>query len=350
MRVKKYGLKIKDSDWNVPSEKHDAVNFLDINFWFDSDLHLQTDLYQKPTDARNYLNFTSCHPNSTFSSVVHSQSIRLRRIINDDQRLQLRLGELREDLTRCYYPKSLIDSIFCKVTKMQRILTKKPVNAVSDDNRIMAITTHGRDDKLVKTLKRIEKKSSNITFRYVKKTAPSFKNTLVKSKHASLGHPKGKTEPCKKRKCMTCSMVSKQDHIIGPQNKVIKTAKAFCNTRCVCYHAACRLCDKNYVGKTIQPLNSRINGHRKKFYDCLGYNGDRRDLECDDDHALGLHLYFQHGQRSTQGFNRSFAFTVLERCNPQNLDLKEHLWIQRLQTIKPYGLNSHDPFGFPFVL
>ena len=131
---------------------------------------------------------------------------------------------------------------------------------------------------------------------------------------------------------------------------MVRTAKAQCNTRCVCYFAACRLCSKNYVGKTIQPLNSRINGHRQKFADCLSYDGDHADLADDDDHALGLHLFFQHGQRRREGFNDSFKFTVLERCNPRNIDLKEHLWIQRLKTIKPYGLNSHDPFGFPFVL
>ena len=39
------------------------------------------------------------------------------------------------------------------------------------------------------------------------------------------------------------------------------------------------------------------------FYDCLRYEGDRRDFEDDDDHALGLHLFFQHRIRDTEGFN-----------------------------------------------
>ena len=148
---------------------------------------------------------------------------------------------------------------------------------------------------------------------------------------------------------MTCKMVSKQDHVIGPNKKIIKTAEAQCNTRCLIYHASCRYCEKCYVGKTIQPLNKRLCGHRSKFYDTLKYSGDRLDLDDDDDYALGLHLYLQHGIRDQRGFNGSFAVTALERCNPQNLDLKEHLWIQRLKTIKPRGLNSHDPFGFVTV-
>ena len=93
-----------------------------------------------------------------------------------------------------------------------------------------------------------------------------------------------------------------------------------------------------------------MNGHRGKFYECLRYKGDRLDFNADDDYALGLHLYLQHGLRDPEGFNRGYEFTVLERCNPRNIDLKEHLWIQRLKCIKQYGLNSYDPFGFPTLL
>ena len=48
--------------------------------------------------------------------------------------------------------------------------------------------------------------------------------------------------------------------------------------------------------------------------------------------------------------NENYRFTVLEHCSPFNLDLNEHKWIQRLKCIKPFGLNSHDPFGIPLVL
>ena len=221
----------------------------------------------------------------------------------------------------------------------------------------MVVSTYGRDKKLIKTLQQIEKQSKNIKFRYAKKTAASLNNMLVKSKEASLGQPKGKTMPCKAgegrergRKCLTCAMVSKKDFVVGPNNKRIDTAKSCCKTRNVIYHASCHLCDKCYVGKTIQPLNKRVNGHRGKYYECLGFEGDRLDLDADDDYALGLHLYLQHGMRNQEGFNNGYEFTILERCNPRNIDLKEHLWIQRLKCIKPYGLNSFDPFGFPTIL
>ena len=344
-------LTIKEDDWNTPSESWGPVNFLDIKFWFDKNNTLQTDLYKKPTDARHYLSFNSCHPNFTFSGTVYSQGLRLRRIINNEERLCMRLDELAADFMKCNYPSKLIKDIFDKVKKMDRVITKKEKEEESDKNEVMVVSTFGRDQKLMKTLKQIEKNTA-IKFRYAKKTASSLNNMLVRSKGASLGQPLGKTMPCttgKKRgkKCMTCSMVSKKDYVMGPSNKRLSTAKSCCKTRCVIYHASCHHCDKCYVGKTIQPLNSRVNGHRGKYYDCLNFNGDRLDLDVDDDYALGLHLYMQHGSREREEFNEGYAFTVLERCNPRNIDLKEHLWIQRMKCLKPYGLNSHDPFGLP---
>ena len=96
---------------------------------------------------------------------------------------------------------------------------------------------------------------------------------------------------------MTCKLVSKLDFAHGPDQRIIKTAVGQCDSRCLIYHARCVLCSKTYVGKTITQLNERINGHRKKYYDCLAYKGDRRDLEDDEFHILGLHLFFEHGLR-----------------------------------------------------
>ena len=348
-KVSEFGLRIKDSDWNVPEDIHGKVNFLDINFWFDANHQLQTDLYRKPTDARQFLHFTSCHPSYVFSSVVYSCGVRLRRIINDDGRLSDQIDELKCAFRKAGYPVNLLNDILDPIKVLKRDSYAEKPKIVDNDKKVLVISTHGRDHILKKTLQNIEKKTS-IQFSYAKKTAPSLKNRLVKSKRASLGHPFGKTKQCKRRNCMLDKLVSNSDHVTGPNGKNIQTAGGQCNTRNVIYHAQCRICDKVYVGKTTQQLNNRVSGHRNKYYFCLKYEGDRLDLDNDDDHILGLHLYFQHNLRDGKGFNESFRFSILERCSPQTLDLKEHLWIHRLRCIKPYGLNSHDPFGIPLTL
>ena len=81
-------------DESMIKELGDYVLFIDIQFCFDLRGRLQTDLYVKPTDARSYLNFNSAHPRHTFSGIVYSQCLRLRRIINNQNRLAKRLNEL----------------------------------------------------------------------------------------------------------------------------------------------------------------------------------------------------------------------------------------------------------------
>ena len=116
-KVEEHKMKIKPTDWTVPSKEHGPVNFLDILFSFDERKALQTDLFQKPTDSRSYLNFNSCHPNYTFSGNVTSQALRLRRIINNDERLAERLDELEQDFTKCGYPQKMLKNILDKVKK-----------------------------------------------------------------------------------------------------------------------------------------------------------------------------------------------------------------------------------------
>ena len=143
-------MKIKESDWSVPKEKTDMINFLDISFCFDEQNTLQTDLYKKPTDSRNFLNFSSCHAQYTFSSVIYSQGLRLRRIINDDSRLQQRLKELGEDFEKSNYPVKLINKILNKVMNTERSLEKKEKDPAPEDDRLMIISTYGRDKAYIK--------------------------------------------------------------------------------------------------------------------------------------------------------------------------------------------------------
>ena len=92
-RINPLGLHIDESNFQTNSH---YTNLLDIQYCFDCEGDLQTDLYTKETDSRSYLNFSSAHPNHTFSGNVYSQSLRLRRIINSNDRLRERLLELAE--------------------------------------------------------------------------------------------------------------------------------------------------------------------------------------------------------------------------------------------------------------
>ena len=240
----------------------------------------------------------------------------------------------------------MLKNILNKVKNSKRSLdTVQKIE--DDDDAVMVVSTFGRDRELVDTTKKIQRHSETLKFKYIKKTGPSLRNTLVKSKKGSLGNPQGKTEPCMRKNCKGCSMVTDCDHVVDKNGKKHRSAVGKCNSRNMIYHAKCKHCDKPYVGKTTQLLNGRISGHRAKFYECLNYDMDQID---DEDHLLGLHLLRKHHLLDKNAFMESYMFTILESCNPKYLDLKEQKWVQKLKCVAPYSLNSHDPFGIPIAL
>ena len=76
-----------------------------------------TYLYRKPNDSRGYLHYSSCHPPHIFSSIVYSQALRLKRIINNEDRLNTHLEEMKSDLLNAKYPIKLVDNII--ITKVK---------------------------------------------------------------------------------------------------------------------------------------------------------------------------------------------------------------------------------------
>ena len=102
-----------------------------------------------------------------------------------------------------------------------------------------------------------------------------------------------------------------------------------------------------------RPNHKRINGHRndmKKYMKNPQILNDNSDLSEKDRFSLALHLHRDHNIKSTDGLDDHYSFTILEKCTPKSLDVKEHLWIQRLKSLTPFGLNLNSPLGFPLIL
>ena len=94
------------------------------------------------------------------------------------------------------------------------------------------------------------------------------------------------------------------------------------------------------------------NGHRAKYikYGKQLANGVEVNLsDLDDEYSLGIHLHDVHNITDADGFDKYYRFTILESCNPRDLSKKEHLWIQKLRTLFPHGLNQKSPFGLPLL-
>lgn len=79
--------------------------------------------------------------------------------------------------------------------------------------------------------------------------------------------------------------------------KKYKTAAGCCKTQNCIYSGICKLCDKSYVGKSIQQENKRINGHRdslKKYAKNPNIVNSVTDLNEKDKYSLATHLNEVH--------------------------------------------------------
>jgi hypothetical protein len=87
-------------------------------------------------------------------------------------------------------------------------------------------------------------------------------------------------------------------------------------------------CNKNYVGRTVQYLKSRVNEHRSKFYKLLSDPDLISSRKPDDDsYSLGAHLILDHGCHEREDFNSSYKIFILKNCSPRALEECEHRFI-----------------------
>ena len=80
------------------------ISFLDVRVLVEDDL-LHADVYSKPTDAHQYLNYKSCHPLHVKRGILYGQAVRFKRICDSNDVFERRLVDLRgllsiEDMRR----------------------------------------------------------------------------------------------------------------------------------------------------------------------------------------------------------------------------------------------------------
>ena len=136
----------------------------------------------------------------------------------------------------------------------------------------------------------------------------------------------------------------------------IRPAPGTCSSYNIIYIFICNLCSgqkKCYVGRTVRPLHERVTEHRSNFYKILNdpslkYSDDYL-REDNDTYSLGAHLVDEHGISGRPDFDLSYTVFILKNSSPRSLEVNEHLFIQKLRTLKPYGINSCDPFSMPLL-
>ena len=339
------------------------INFLDTTVYKDFDGKLRTRIYRKPTDRQNFLHYKSEHPPALKKSIPYSQALRIRKICNKDIDFEDDCIKLAGTFQSRGYNKTFIEEQIRKAAETPRSdLLKEKIKEPA--TRIPFITTYNRTlpslngiiskhwnilqiDRDIKDIfvnKPIIAYRRNINLKDLIGSNIIQNNTKVNRKSiVSKRNIIGKCHPCFSKEGNLCCKQIKTTTSF----KSDKTNRCFdifhivdCKSTMVIYLMECELCPgKQYVGKCETSLNMRINTHRS---DVWRNNGPF----CDKHFRLDGH-----------NFNVHARFTIIEKIEkpPNNkmelralLEHKEDLWMKRLQTIKPDGLNTG--FNYPQTL
>jgi hypothetical protein len=364
-KLSKFGLSIKDNpdkewDFQGPGE---PTTFLDIRYCFEAGSGLFTDINIKATDAHTYLHFSSYHPRELFPSIVYSQCLRYRRIINDPMRLMRRLKELEGYFTNSGYPTKMVAGIIDDAVKRPRNLEYKekpsdvppfPVvwvqtfgpatpaikKIVADANKAVKLSDHWKDED--RAIGVVNKRGKNLGDMILKRKqfALNIHDSDSGTTRCTPLPPPGQKKP-RGRPCGACNLMSNKKSVTSTATgESFRTPSGDCKCSNVVYLAECLLCKQQYTGKTTNKLQKRIAGHRSHV---LGFTIAEDDEESDDK-ALAEHLSSEHHLDTVAAFNLSYSFTILQ-INPRNLDKSEQKWVSRLVTLRPFGLNREKPCG-----
>ena len=102
------------------STSKQCIPFLDVQVIKSSSLSVETDIYEKPTNNHQYLDYTSCHPKSCKDGIPYSQSKRYRRIISNDANFQSSLVRLKGFFMEQGYPSHVVDICLNKVANLSK--------------------------------------------------------------------------------------------------------------------------------------------------------------------------------------------------------------------------------------
>ena len=73
---------------------------MDVSINKEGGSNVYTDMYSKPTNTHQYLDFKSCHPRHVKEAIPYGQALRLRRICSSDNIVDERIKELKRNLSK----------------------------------------------------------------------------------------------------------------------------------------------------------------------------------------------------------------------------------------------------------
>ena len=252
--------------FTVEKNKHN-IPFLDVMIIKDGE-NITTDIYRKPTDTLNYIDYKSCHPRHTRINIPFNLAKRITSIVSDPNTMETRFQELRHTLRNKNYPRNLIERGIQEAQNMHR--TKK----TQDKEVIPFITTHNPNNPNPFTNAKLlfnnfqspkmKKVSQQYTLINSKKQPRNLKQILTRAKFTTTKEEWGTTK-CNEPRCGTCPHLMTTDHITFnkmPSIPFTIRGSLNCKSKDVVYVITCPKCNHQYIGQTSN-LRHRVSLHKQ---------------------------------------------------------------------------------------
>lgn len=327
------------------------VSFLDTIITKEGNA-LATDLYTKPTDANNYLHYDSAHPPHCKKGIPYGQFLRIRRICSKPEDFKRHcLTKAAHFATRGYPLKEVAEALHKAASKPEADLTctRKP----PEEEAIVLVTTYHPSFNDTSSITRrnwdilahsaktqpLHKLKLIIALR----KPPNLRSMLVRAKtdHAQNEDRRQEIEQrrtdriCKTPECLICQKLDTSGTITSPVTgrNYMSRKNVTCLSTNLIYCLSCSRCKMQYVGQTKRRLLDRMKEHLSKI----------RNHKLTND--IGRH-FNTNGHQGTQDVTFhiiDFIHRAPDSPEAQILrHARERLWIHRLRTNIPTGLNLID--------
>lgn len=329
---------------------HEEINFLDTTVYIHQN-KLSTKVYRKPTDRSMYLHNNSYHPNNLKTNIPYGQALRLKKICTENDNYNKSLNDLNNAFLKRGYTQDNLSKQFERASAKERSQLLKEKECHPPKSKIPFITTFNKTlPKIKDTINKhwnLLQINDNLKNTFQEQPVYAYRRnknlrdiigqtTLLNSKVVRKKELKvGKCRPCLTQihnQC--CKQVTSTTNFTSQQTK--QTFKIYHNLNCrsdfVIYLLECRRCKIQYIGKSEPPFNLRLNKHRN-------------DAKNPKEDTIEACKHFNQHHR----FNRDAKFTLIEQIKDKRksreelrtiLLKRENFWINKLKTLKPYGLNQ----------
>ena len=106
-----------------------------------------------------------------------------------------------------------------------------------------------------------------------------------------------------------------------------------CNDKCLIYLLTCKVCKKQYTGKTVARFRLRWNNYKES-------NG--KFLRGEETKQKSLHEHFLSD--NLQSFEEDVSICLIDKTNPSDPHKREYYWMRTLKTIAPFGPNTEETY------